>query len=37
MLDIKFYARFLALYVTKMKRDWAKIDEGMSGKGLKKA
>jgi hypothetical protein len=37
MLDFKFYARFLALYVTKMKRDWTKIDKEMSGKGMKKA
>jgi hypothetical protein len=27
MLDLKFYTRFLALYVAKMKRDWAKIDK----------
>jgi hypothetical protein len=37
MLDFKFYAKFLALYVTKMKRDSTKIDEEMSGKGMKKA
>jgi hypothetical protein len=36
MFDIKFYARFLALYISKMKRDWARIDAEMSGKGMKK-
>jgi hypothetical protein len=35
-LDLEFYARFLALYVTKLKRDWVKIDEDFSGKGAVK-
>jgi hypothetical protein len=29
-LDLEFFARFLALYVTKMKRDWVKKDEEFS-------
>jgi hypothetical protein len=37
MFDIKFYARFLAIFVSKMKKDWAKIDLDMNGKGMKKA
>jgi hypothetical protein len=37
MFDIKFYARFLAIYLSKMKKDWARIDSEMSGKGMKKA
>jgi hypothetical protein len=32
-LDIEFYARFLALYTAKMKRDWIKIDADFSGIG----
>jgi hypothetical protein len=35
-LDMEFYARFLALYVAKIKRDWVRIDEEFSGKGPKK-
>jgi hypothetical protein len=35
--DIKFYARFLAICISKMKRDWEKIDQEMSGKGKKRA
>jgi hypothetical protein len=31
--DLEFYTRFLALYVTKLRRDWVKIDEDFSGKG----
>jgi hypothetical protein len=34
-LDLEFYARFLALYVTKMKRDWIRLDGDFSGKGPK--
>jgi hypothetical protein len=37
MFDIKFYARFLAIFISKMKKDWAKIDSDMNGKGMKKA
>jgi hypothetical protein len=37
MFDIKFYARFLATYLSKMKKEWARIDSEMSGKGMKKA
>jgi hypothetical protein len=37
MFDIKFYARFLAIYRAKMKKEWARIDSEMSGKGMKKA
>jgi hypothetical protein len=37
MFDIKFYSRFLAIYIAKMKKDWAVIDEEMNGKGMKKA
>jgi hypothetical protein len=32
-LDLEFYARFLALYVTKMKRDWVRLDGNFSSKG----
>jgi hypothetical protein len=31
-LDLEFYARFLALYIAKLQRDWVKIDEDYSGK-----
>jgi hypothetical protein len=34
IFDIKFYSRFLSIYVAKMKKEWAKIDEDMRGKGL---
>jgi hypothetical protein len=37
LFDIKFYARFLAMYVAKMKKEWPKNDLGMNGKGMKKA
>jgi hypothetical protein len=37
MLDGKFYARFLALYASKMKRDRVKVDRNYEGDGLKKA
>jgi hypothetical protein len=37
MLDFKFYARFLAMFISKMKKDWVKIDEDFSGKRMKKA
>jgi hypothetical protein len=37
ILDIKFYSRFLAIYISKMKKDWAKIDSDMNGKVMKKA
>jgi hypothetical protein len=37
VFDIKFYVRFLAIYLSKMKKDWAKIDSDRSGKGMKKA
>jgi hypothetical protein len=33
VFDIKFYARFLAIFLSKMKKDWEKIDQDMSGKG----
>jgi hypothetical protein len=33
---MEFYARFLVLYVSKMKRDWIKKDEEFNGKGPKK-
>jgi hypothetical protein len=36
MFDIKFYARFLAIYLSKMKKEWGRIDSEMSGKGMKK-
>jgi hypothetical protein len=35
-LDLEFYARFLALYISKLKRDWVKKDEDFSGRGPKK-
>jgi hypothetical protein len=35
MLNIKFYTRFLAIYISKMKRDWEKIDQDMRCKGKK--
>jgi hypothetical protein len=34
-LDLEFYARFLALYVTRMKRYWLKKDEDFSGNGAR--
>jgi hypothetical protein len=37
VFDIKFYARFLAIYLSKMKKDWIKIDKDRSVKGMKKA
>jgi hypothetical protein len=37
LFDIKLYSRFLAIYISKMKKDWAVIDEDMNGKGMKKA
>jgi hypothetical protein len=37
LMDIKFYSRFLAIYVSKMKKDWARIDNDLCGKGMKKA
>jgi hypothetical protein len=37
VFDIKFYARFLAIYISKMKKNWTRIDNEMSGKGMKKA
>jgi hypothetical protein len=37
MFDVKFYSRFLAIYTAKMKKDWAKLDEEMNGRGMKKA
>jgi hypothetical protein len=35
-LDLEFYARFLALYISKLKRDWVKKDEDFSCRGPKK-
>jgi hypothetical protein len=35
MNDFKFYARFLAMYVTKMKKDWIKKDQSYFGEGMK--
>jgi hypothetical protein len=35
--DIQFYSRFLAIYVSKMKIDWVRIDNEMKGKGMKEA
>jgi hypothetical protein len=35
MNDFKFYARFLAIYVTKMKKDWVRRDQSYLGEGLK--
>jgi hypothetical protein len=37
LMDIKFYSRFFAIYVSKMKKDWARIDNDLSGRGMKKA
>jgi hypothetical protein len=37
MLDSKFYARFLALYASKMKKDWVRIDMNYEGNRLKEA
>jgi hypothetical protein len=37
MFDLKFYSRFLAMHVAKMKKDWVKIDEDMNGRGMKRA
>jgi hypothetical protein len=36
VVDLRFYARFLALYASKMKREWIRKDEDFSGGGLKK-
>jgi hypothetical protein len=35
-LDLGFYTRFLALYVSKIKRDWVKKEEKFSGKNPKR-
>jgi hypothetical protein len=35
--DIQFYSRFLAIYVSKMKKDWVRIDEEMNGRSMKRA
>jgi hypothetical protein len=35
--DIEFYSKFLAIFASKMKKDWARIDNEMNGKGMKKA
>jgi hypothetical protein len=35
MEDLRFYVRFLAIYATKMKKDWVKKDESFFGEGLK--
>jgi hypothetical protein len=34
-LDLRFYTHFLALYISKMKRDWIEKDKEFSGKGVK--
>jgi hypothetical protein len=31
--DIQFYSRFLAIYISKMKKDWVQIDGNMKGQG----
>jgi hypothetical protein len=33
--DFRFYARFLAIYASKMKKDWVKKDRNFFGDGLK--
>jgi hypothetical protein len=33
MEDFSFYARFLAMYVSKMKKDWVRKDQSYFGKG----
>jgi hypothetical protein len=35
MEDFRFYARFLAIFVSKMKKDWVKKDQNYFGDGLK--
>jgi hypothetical protein len=35
MEDIKFYARFLAMFAAKMKKDWVKEDKSFDVRGLK--
>jgi hypothetical protein len=32
---IRFYARFLGMYVSKMKKDWVKLDRNFHGTGMK--
>jgi hypothetical protein len=35
MQDIRFYARFLAMYVSKMKKEWVRKDNNFHRTGLK--
>jgi hypothetical protein len=35
MEDFRFYARFLAIFAIKMKKDWVRKDESYFGEGLK--
>jgi hypothetical protein len=36
MEDLRFYARFLVMYATKMKKDWVQDDKSYDGNGRKK-